>query len=154
MKRKILFLPLLLVAVMATAEMRLVVQPFKGAEQQYAISLIGQLRFAGKVMYLFDKQGTELGHTAVAEIGRIVFSDIPTALDNVQPLVSVYPNPAQESLTIGGLNGTQTVRIYDMQGQLMRAAEGNSQITINVGGLPDGAYLLQIGAETVKFIKE
>lgn len=154
MKRKILFLSLLLFAVVAMAETKLIVQPLNGADKHYAISQIGQLRFADDVMYLFDKQGTELGHTAVAEIGRIVFDDVPTALDDVQPLVSVYPNPVQESLVINGLKGVQTVRIYSMQGQLVRAEEGSSQIIINVSNLTNGEYLLQIGAETVKFIKQ
>ena len=156
MKKSILILPLLLLAVMARSEAGLSVLNLTGSDKQYAVSLIGQITFADNVMYLFDKSQTELGHTAVANIDKIVFGEYaPSAVENIETRVAVYPNPTHDALMIKGLAAGQTVRVYDLQGRLMSAAQSQAAVTqIQVSGLQNGTYLLQIGAEVMKFIKE
>ena len=155
--KKILLLPLLLMAMMAKAETALTVEPLNGSDKEYVVSLIGQIRFFDRVMYLYDQSGNELGHTAISEIGQIIFREAtstPTSLDNVQSNISVYPNPAVETITVNGLQDNQTIRIYDLQGRLISATPSQAgQTTVNVSNLQHGSYLLQVGAEVVKVIK-
>ena len=157
MNRALLILSFLLLGVGTRAEMMLKVNPLSGGEEQYAVSLIGQIRFAGEVMYLYDAAGIELGHTAVADINKIIFKDnSATSFQEVVPTgVAIWPNPAQEILRVSGLTDEQTIRVYSMDGRMMMAEKtNNGEAAIRVGGLQTGTYLLQIGAEVVKFIKK
>ena len=156
MKRTILILPLLLLTVMARAEAGLQVHYLTGSDKQYAVSLIGQITFADNVMYLYDKSKTELGHTAVADIDKIVFGEyVPSSVNDIEVRVAVYPNPTHDALMVKGLPAGQTVRVYDLQGRLLSATQTQAESTlIDVSALQNGTYLLQIGAEVVKFIKE
>lgn len=155
MDKKIILLPLLLMAVMAFAETNLSIVPISGAEQQYAVKLIGKIQFSDNIMYLYDKSDVELGHTAVAQIDKILFNEIPTSLNDADTAVRIYPNPATESIIISGITGNQTVRIFDLQGKLVSSFKTNdgNQTAIPVIGLQNGTYLLQVGAEIIKFIK-
>ena len=159
MKKRFFILPLLLLsAMMVRAEKGVTILPLAGSEQQYAISLIGQISFNNKIMYLYDKSGNELGHTPTSEINMIVFQEVTnpvTALDNTpQAGVLVFPNPTQDQLIIRGLQGNQTIRVYDLNGRLVSAMSTDGDNTVvTVSDLQRGTYLLQIGAEVVKFIK-
>ena len=63
----------------------------------------------------------------------------------------VYPNPTQEVLHIQGATDTTPLRIYTMEGKLVTSAEGQA---IDVKSLTNGTYLLQIGTQVARFIKE
>lgn len=67
---------------------------------------------------------------------------------------TMYPNPVKDILNINLTDLiTATSEIYDLTGrQILRAALNNN--TINVSALPAGIYILKIGSQTGKFIKE
>ncbi|MDR2207245.1 MAG: T9SS type A sorting domain-containing protein [Flavobacteriaceae bacterium] len=77
--------------------------------------------------------------------------------------IKIYPNPVKNVLYISPLSPeggtTQTPppkegdggRIYDLSGKLVKTFNGNS---VDVSGLQKGVYLLKIGEETYKFVKE
>ena len=155
-KSLLLILPMLMIAALAMAETCLTVIPLEGTEKLYSLQKIGQVRFAADVMYLYDKSGTELGHTALADVSKIVFQEgVETGVSNVKSQISVFPNPAAETLTVSGLNSDQTIRVYALDGMMLKSATtSNGAAQISVAALPKGAYLLQVGAEVVKFIKE
>ena len=157
-KHRLLLLPMLLCAMWVTAQTHLVVQPLTGGEQQYSLAQIGKIKFVNDVMYLYDDAGTLLGSTPVAEVGKIVFGDQgeATAISETNDLsLKVFPNPAQETVVVRGLKGEQTIRIYNLQGQLMQSATtANGEAQLQVGSLQNGTYLLQAGAQVVKIIKE
>ncbi len=157
-RHRLLLLPMLLCAMWVTAQTHLVVQPLTGGEQQYVVAQIGKIKFAGDVMQLYDLTGELLGSTPVAEVGKIVFGEQgeATALGEGNGLsVQVFPNPAQETVVVRGLKGEQTIRIYNLQGQLMQSATtANGEAQLQVGSLQNGTYLLQAGAQVVKIIKE
>ena len=157
--RKVLIWLLLVLPMATRAETALTIVPLSGADKQHAVSLIGQIRFADDVMYLFDATDSELGHTPLAEIGKIVFremSNTPTSIDNALPgSVQVFPNPTHDYLIVKGLETDQSARVYSLEGQLISTTPvGATETKINVSDLQQGSYLLQIGAEIVKFIKK
>ncbi len=55
----------------------------------------------------------------------------------------VYPNPANETVTIKGLEACG-VQVYNTLGQLMKTVEDTNEIS--VADLPDGVYLLKVTA--------
>ncbi|MBO4250985.1 MAG: T9SS type A sorting domain-containing protein [Paludibacteraceae bacterium] len=158
MKQKIILISLLFFAVKVMAESTLLIKPCDGADKQYSCSLIGQILFKDNIMYLYDAGGIELGHTPVENIGKIVFlhQGEETSIGNVSnTIIQVFPNPSNNYIIIRGLKTEQIIRVFNMSGQLMSSIKNDSYDTqINVSELPRGYYLLQIGAEFVKFIKQ
>ncbi|MCD4792525.1 MAG: PKD domain-containing protein [Bacteroidales bacterium] len=85
----------------------------------------------------------------------------PGGISNVEIIeslsFSVYPNPANDRLTIICSNEKAKLQIYDITGRLV-LEEKNANSEINIERLPAGLYLLKIIDKnisgTVKFIKE
>ena len=67
--------------------------------------------------------------------------------EEVAPAVSVYPNPASETVRIEGIGPTE-VQLHNALGQLVKTVENTHEI--NVAGLPQGVYLLRIRDEEGK----
>ena len=100
-----------------------------------------------------DKEGNVLATEPLDNVRKIVFSNesIPTDLENVENgTIIVYPNPTQDVLYIQGIEA-QTLRVYNMQGSMLQTTEGTQ---VSVSHLPTGTYLLQIGTQVVRFIKQ
>jgi hypothetical protein len=70
-------------------------------------------------------------------------------------LVSVYPNPAHNELTITAQTITN-VTITNLVGQTVYSHDYNAeQVHINVADLPEGVYFVRVnGSEVRKFVKE
>ena len=159
MKRKLLLLGLL-IPLFAYSETDLVLVPMSGQDLNYAVSLIGQIRFVENSVCLYDKQDAELGCTPINEINKIVFAEKPNTTTSINDTNSgtslqIIFDPSQESLVVRGLQGKQTLRIYNLNGQLIQSITAiGSDAYLHVGGLQNGAYLLQIGAQIVKFLKD
>ena len=64
--------------------------------------------------------------------------------------IVIYPNPTLDMLYISGTT-PQTLRVYDLQGRLLI---NETSMQINVSTLNMGTYLLQIGTQVVRFIKQ
>ena len=61
--------------------------------------------------------------------------------EEVAPAVTVYPNPASETVRIEGLEPAE-VQVYNSFGQLVKTVRDANEIP--VAGLPQGVYLLRI----------
>ena len=62
--------------------------------------------------------------------------------------VSVYPNPANELVTIKGLTSEGTAQIVDLQGKVVRSAAVNAGVdTIAISDLNAGVYVMTISTE-------
>lgn len=74
--------------------------------------------------------------------------------DNFDDLnVSIYPNPAQNQITISGLNQESTFEIFDLSGMKLMTAtfNGTTQLDMN---LASGIYLAKILSENKTIIKK
>lgn len=150
-----LLVPMLFWASMISAASELTVIGLNGAEQQYALSIIGKITFNNSVMYLYDHNGTLLGSTDISKGGRIVVVDTEEALENLNASVSVFADPVQQQLIINGIPENQILRIFDISGKLLMTSNSQcNQTRIDVSRLQNGTYLLQLGANVVKFVKQ
>jgi len=93
--------------------------------------------------------------------GSSEFSAIVSVRSNCNAnVISLYPNPARNMVTVTGLNGANNLRLVDNLGQLVRTIKTiNSSETINVSGLPAGTYIVQVVQdgkviENMKVVKE
>lgn len=135
--------------VMAT---QLVLVPRTGQERTNDIALIGKWVFEGEKLVLLDKSGQVLAAEETSAIRKIVFRDRQSAVENVaDDVLVVYPNPTQDVLCISGADAQTSLRVFSLSGQVLTTAQGAQ---INVSALPAGTYLLQIGTQVVRFIKQ
>lgn len=69
--------------------------------------------------------------------------------------ISIYPNPAKETITVKSAAKINEVRLTNMVGQVLQTTKGN---TINLRDYAPGMYFLQVttakGSFTSKFLKE
>ena len=157
--RKILLLPFMLMTVLAAqAEVTsLRVETLSGGELTSSLAQIGKIVMGENEVLLYDKSGAQIGSTPFSQFGKIVFYDDGSeAIDNVvAPTVAVFYDATLQYLFVRGIEGQQVVRVYSANGQLLQSANAtNGEAVMHVDGLQNGAYLLQAGAQVVKFIKE
>ncbi len=74
------------------------------------------------------------------------------------PSIAIFPNPANDLLTIQAKSDIQTVTIYDLQGRTVYTELSNKErMSIHISGLIPGVYFLRIttdlGEEVKKIIK-
>lgn len=151
MKQKIVLLAFAILCGMNVLATNLVIERYAGAEMVQDIAVIGKWVFVDTNLQLLDKEGNVLATEPLDNVRKIVFSDEPTAVDNVEKgSIIVYPNPTQDVLYIQGIEA-QTLRVYNMQGSMLQTTEGTQ---VSVSHLPTGTYLLQIGTQVVRFIKQ
>ncbi|MEY3236362.1 MAG: hypothetical protein RI883_463, partial [Bacteroidota bacterium] len=76
--------------------------------------------------------------------------------------ITVHPNPANDNITIGGLNEQMKISslsITNMEGKVIKNIEVTSAtMDVNLNGFDNGIYFVVVnhagGTETLKFIKE
>ena len=56
-------------------------------------------------------------------------------------VISVYPNPAMEKVTIDGVEAAE-VQVYNALGRLVKTARNSNEVSL--GGLPQGVYMVRI----------
>ena len=154
MKKLSIFLVALLCGMQAAAT-DLVLVKSDGAQQSENIAAIGKWVFRdnGTTMQLLDNHGNSLATELLDNIRKITFAEpsIPSAIESALQAgkIVVYPNPAHDLLIVQGAE-MQPLRVFDLQGRMVVTAEGNE---LNVSGLENGTYLLQVGTQAVRFIK-
>ena len=133
----------------------IVIVPRTGAEQTADLSIIGKLVFADSKIQLLDKSGTVLYETNMADVQRILFPSSYSAIedthDNTGNVFYVYPNPTQDMLCVQGIEDNMTIRVYSMTGEVLLTTQTTP---VDVSTLPNGTYLLQIGTQVARFIKQ
>ena len=153
---------LLLFAVMGfgylVAETTLRIECVDGADYATALSVVGRWEFTDGKFILVSTSGEVLAEKAnVYDVRRVVFKsdDTPTDVENMEAELTVYPNPTQDVVYVNGLESGETVRIYSLEGRLLMSevAQGDGRVQLNVVSLAEGTYLLQMGTEIVKIIK-
>lgn len=156
MKRKFTFLLFACVLGWLHAEIKpaLVTLSADGSEAVYELVTVGKITFDGQ-MVVEDKQGQVLqeGVTCVLFAEREIDTALPQ-IESQQTQLFVFPNPVVEQLTVTGTDAQMPLRLFDINGRLVNVFEtSDGQTQINVSNLAKGNYLLQIGNQVVKFIK-
>lgn len=65
---------------------------------------------------------------------------------------SIYPNPANDKMTINGLSGNYSLEVFDMNGSKVNAKQIGEQV--DVSALTPGVYMLKINAENTTSVKK
>ena len=65
----------------------------------------------------------------------------------------IYPNPANESVRIQGIEANTSVEIYNSLGMLVKVVTANPDKEISVRDLSAGLYLMRFGNVSLRFVK-
>ncbi len=97
-------------------------------------------------------------HANFGMIGSVTVESVAGVNDALAAnnnLLSIYPNPAFEIVTVSGLQGgmdANSVRIFNNLGESVMPA-GVIGYSLNITNLPAGVYFLVIGNRTASFTK-
>lgn len=144
--------------VMSKAETSLFIDYLSGDDAEIALNVIGRIEIKDEVFRLISIEGTELASCNLYEVKKISFGDnSETNIENNGfNTIAIFPNPTQDVLFINGLESNDKVRLFDLQGKLILTSVANTDgnLQVLVSQLPNGVYLLQVGVEIMKFIKQ
>lgn len=83
----------------------------------------------------------------------IVESEISTAVDNaVATELSIYPNPAQDFITVNGTNISK-IDIHDITGRRLKSFSHNPNASHDISTLRNGLYLVRVFDLKGKIVK-
>ena len=131
----------------------LVLVKSNGQQEAQNVAAIGKWVYVGNDLQLISHDGEVLAQESVLEIRKIVFekANTSTSPENAgDKTIYIYPNPTQDVLIVNGID-TPVLRVFDMQGRLLKQEKGNQ---VSVGDLAGGTYLLQVGTQVTRFIKK
>ena len=100
------------------------------------------------------------GEVSLDNVKEIRFSMAKPNLSSVESIasddISVYPNPAVESISVRGIENTESVTLTDLSGRLLKLDmdQKGGEIFFNVSGLAPSTYILGIDGKTFKFVKK
>jgi len=126
--------------------------PISQVPRIYFYNMGGNPRLALHTSSLYPPS---IGYYSTCNCRPFIGFDIqPNGISDVtrEKKLAVYPNPAKEALYLKNAEG-QAYLITDIAGRVLLQGSMRGR-SIDVGMLNSGLYLLRIGTETVKFVKE
>lgn len=138
---------------------KLIVEKGKGSAEKPDITVSGKLTVASSVCnegtaFICGKGTAKLGTTS----GNFDTCPIPTDVEEEDYAdLSIYPNPTTSVLYIqSGYLPTGSACIYNVSGKLCKTVHlvGEEITEVSVDDLPAGMYILRLGTQTLRFIKQ
>jgi hypothetical protein len=74
----------------------------------------------------------------------VLITGVDESSDPVMASVEIFPNPAQDEITLTGLGENSTIRILNTASQRVYDSHASSEVNISVGGWPRGIYFVMI----------
>lgn len=143
-------------SIILSAKECIIIEYFSAAQQEFELKQIATIEFTSKYIYFFDYSGEEIASKKIENVRKISFVEGETAVENIADITMiVYPNPTMDALFVQGLNRGDVVRIYTLDGTLVKTQTVEDELLqINVDDIAVGSYLLQSNTNVVKFIKK
>lgn len=77
--------------------------------------------------------------------GDYQYSEIRTVIHQKDHSIQIYPNPATSYLVVSGLEGTETIKMYNVAGKLVKEINAQTgEVELPIGDLPAGVYQISI----------
>ncbi len=78
------------------------------------------------------------------------FAQMEKRTDN--GMISIYPNPATEYITVSNEDAVKNIVLYNMVGRKMRTFTIEKGERYEIGDLPNGLYVVQLFSKTNKVL--
>ncbi|MBP5401045.1 MAG: Omp28-related outer membrane protein [Bacteroidales bacterium] len=110
------------------------------------------------IAFVNNHDASNVNNRAIMNANAKKINDLSVGVsDNNESRTTVYPNPATDVLNVLSENSIQQVEIYNAQGQLVKASDGNVE-SISISNLTEGLYFVKVitdnGTSTHKIIKK
>jgi hypothetical protein len=155
----LLGLTVLMLWVKILSAQTMVVKTANGTETTYELATLQSVAF-GQSTLLVNSISEVQQQYALADIAKLYFADVPSVehtsvTETTSRAVSVYPNPARETLRFKNLSdGVKPVKIYRIDGVLMYAGQVSSgSETVDISTLDAGIYIVTIQMQVIRFSK-
>ena len=89
----------------------------------------------------------------LSDIRKITCEEMVGTLENTITDIEIYPSPVHDVLCFRNVSGTQNVKIYALDGHLVKSLQITGDQSINISGLSIGLYLVKTQTQTLKMIK-
>ena len=133
-------------------KVNLMVTTIDGVEQTYHLTEESQLHFEnGQTLVIED--GNNTIRFELANIRKIVCSEVVGTTENSAPQLQILPNPTRNSFIIRNLNDTCIARIYSLDGRLVKTIQASEGMVVDMSELSQGMYLLNVNGQTLKLMK-
>lgn len=125
-----------------------------GTSQSFVMSDADRVYFLGNT-YLIVEEADNANITSIRldDIRKITCSEVEGVTEDLQPAVSILPNPTRNVMMLHNLEGSQEVKIYALSGQLVKSLEASSGQPIDVSDLSAGVYMVRTQSCTLKMMK-
>ncbi|MCQ2304474.1 MAG: T9SS type A sorting domain-containing protein [Bacteroidales bacterium] len=123
-----------------------------GSEQVYELSESDRISFPNDEILVITQNGTDI-QISISEIRKITFDEVLATAENEAKNIGIFPNPANNSFTISGINGFQQMNIYSFDGKLVKREIIDCGQSIDITELPQGLYYVNINKQNFKLIK-
>ena len=137
-------------------EWKIITLSADGSEATYALTNVQKIVFEENddvaTMTVKMKSGGDL--SGVSSVS-FAFGQVGVEYLKPESSVFVYPNPVKTNLTVAGTDKNARINLLNLNGALLQSIITQDNTTeIDVSSLQQGLYLLQVGNQTVKFIKQ
>ena len=89
----------------------------------------------------------------LSSIRKITCHETEGTPENSNLSITLSPNPAHNKVTFRNIQGTQTAKIYALDGRMVKSFSITEGHSVDVTDLPTGMYLVNIGYCTFKMMK-
>lgn len=156
-KNHLLFSTFLLLALCVKADEVITVHLNDTELAQIAIKDIAKITFETDGFHIITNKDNN-NYFDYSEVSKLTF-DEGTAIQtliNTNNTIVVAPNPVKEKLMISGAENMygSEVRIYSVTGSLVLRHDNWNGETLNISHLNNGIYFVNLGASTLKFVKQ
>lgn len=135
-----------------STNVQFVITTIDGVDQTYTLTNENHVWFENGTTLNFEV-GDIIIEYALSDIRKITCNEIEGTNENKETALSVFPNPVHDIMMLRNLDGTQTVRIYAIDGHLVKSTETDGSQPIDISSLSLGIYLVKIQSQTLKMIK-
>ena len=133
-------------------EIQAVITRHNGDEQIYQLNENDRISFPNDETLVITQNGTDI-QIPISEIRKITFDEVLATAENEAKNIGIFPNPASNSFTVSGINGFQQMNIYSFDGRLVKQETVGCGQSIDITGLPQGLYYVNINKQNFKLIK-
>lgn len=81
-------------------------------------------------------------------------NDAASLTENAAETVHLYPNPAQETVSVESAHAITQVSVYDVQGRIVETITGENLQLIDLGQLKPGNYIVKVSGESFSATKK
>ena len=126
-----------------------------GTEETYDMYSTSYMYFESgdKLVITETIDGLSYVRYPLSSIRKITCHEMEGTPENANLDIALSPNPTHNRVTFSNIQGTQTARIYALDGRMVKSFSITEGQSVDVTDLPTGLYLINIGYCTYKMMK-